>query len=98
MADRRRDLAVHRGGDTPPIAPPPSGKLWYDHQIPDEFFSGLPGITQKVRWVREHLPRGKRIKIGGASAWYEADIIAYIESQREDQRLADQARKRASGE
>lgn len=62
-----------------PIAPPPDrGRLYYDHEIPDAFFGGLPKITDKVRWVRSHLPRATRVKIGRDSAWYEADIRAYI--------------------
>jgi hypothetical protein len=95
---RRPALAVHRP-DVAPIAPPPRGRgrLYYDFQIPDEFFSGMPGVKNKVRWVREHLPRAKRIKVGGASAWYESDIQDFIESQREQQRL-DETRKAASGE
>jgi hypothetical protein len=65
------------------LAPPPSrGRLWYDHEIPDQFFNGLPGIGSKLRWVREHLPRATRIKIGRMSAWYEADIVAYLEQER----------------
>lgn len=64
-------------------APPPDrGRLWYDFEIPDEFFRGLPGIEQKVRWVREHLPKDTRIRIGQKSAWYEADIRAFLESRR----------------
>jgi hypothetical protein len=92
-------LAVARS-EVAAITPPPSGRgqLWYDYQIPDEFFAGLPLIGDKIGWVRRHLPRAKRIKIGGSSAWYERDVLEYIESQREEQRLADLTRKRASGE
>lgn len=92
-------LALH-GVDANVVVPPPKarGRLWYDFQIPDEFFGGLPTITSKVRWVRDHLPRECRIKIGGASAWYESDILAYIESERESQRIGTAARKRAAGE
>lgn len=101
MTARRRTepLALHKGDATAPIAPPPSGRgrLWYDFQIADEFFEGLPKITSKVRWVREHLPRAKRIKIGGASAWYESDIVEFIQSQRESERIAE-TRRVASGE
>lgn len=64
-------------------APPPDrGRLWYDFEIPDAFLAGLPGIEQKVRWIREHLPRESRIRIGQKSAWYEADIRAFLESRR----------------
>jgi hypothetical protein len=67
--------------ETPePPAPPERGRLWYDFEIPDHFFNGLPKITNKVRWVRTHLPREKRVKIGRDSAWYESDIIAYRDS------------------
>lgn len=59
------------------------GRLWYDFEIPDRFFNGLPGIGQKVRWVREHLPRQTRIKIGQKSAWYEADVLAFMDRQRD---------------
>ena len=69
--------------DSKLMAPPPDrGRLWYDFEIPDEFFRGLPGIEQKVRWVREHLPKETRIRIGQKSAWYEADIRAFLESRR----------------
>ena len=65
------------------IAPPTDrGRLWYDFEIPEEFFRGLPGIQKKVRWVREHLPRHSRIRIGQKSAWYESDIRAFLESRR----------------
>ncbi|HEU4629835.1 MAG TPA: hypothetical protein VFS08_08805, partial [Gemmatimonadaceae bacterium] len=66
--------------------PPDRGRLWYDFEIADAFFRGLPGIALKVRWVREHLPRGARIKIGRHSAWYEYDVLAYLEAAREDTR------------
>jgi hypothetical protein len=66
----------------PLVAPPDRGVLWYDFQIPDRFFAGLPSIGQKVRWVRTHLPRASRIKIGQMSAWYELDIMEYLESER----------------
>jgi predicted DNA-binding transcriptional regulator AlpA len=36
-----------------------------------------------VRWVREHLPRQPRIKIGQESAWYEADVLAFMDRQRD---------------
>jgi hypothetical protein len=58
------------------------GRLYYDYQIPDAFFGGLPRIGNKVRWVREHLPRETRVKIGRDSAWYEADIFTFLERQR----------------
>lgn len=35
-----------------------------------------------VRWIREHLPRSKGLKIGRSWVWYEADIVAWIEAQR----------------
>ncbi|MFL5560857.1 MAG: hypothetical protein ACJ79K_05200 [Gemmatimonadaceae bacterium] len=35
-----------------------------------------------IRWVREHLPRNKGLKIGRAWAWYETDILAWIDAQR----------------
>lgn len=68
------------------IAPQDRGRMWYDFEIPTEFYKGLPGIKNKVRWVREHLPRAKRIKIGQRSAWYERDILEHIESEREENR------------
>ncbi len=66
--------------------PPDRGRMWYDFEIPAEFYKGLPGIKNKVRWVREHLPRAKRIKIGQRSAWYEREILEHIESEREENR------------
>jgi hypothetical protein len=62
--------------------PPDRGRLWYDFEIPDAFLSGLPGIGQKVRWIREHLPQDTRIRVGQKSAWYEADIRAFLEGRR----------------
>lgn len=95
MADRRRPALTVARSDVAPIAPPPSGRgqLWYDYQIPAEFFADLPRIGDKVGWVRRHLPRGKRIKIGGSSAWYERDILDYIDSMREAERLRAEHRK-----
>ncbi len=60
------------------------GLLWYDDQIPDQFFRGR--VT--VRWVRAHLPRNKGLKIGRGWAWYEADILAWLEAQRGAGRVA----------
>lgn len=83
----RPPLAIERSTATQPLTAPPSrGRLWYDFQIPDEFFGGLPNISDKVRWVRTHLPRASRVKIGQASCWYETDIQDFITSQREDVR------------
>ena len=56
------------------------GRLYYDFEIANEFFGGLPKITDKVRWVRSHLPRQSRVKIGHNSAWYRADIEEYVAS------------------
>lgn len=76
---RQLSLAPKKG----PLSPPPNrGPLWYDYQIPDRFLSGLPKIGDKVRWVRNHLPRDSRVKIGGTSAWYEQDILEYLERER----------------
>jgi hypothetical protein len=58
------------------------GRLVYDVEVAERFFGGLPGIARKERWVRQHLPRDSRIKIGRSSAWYETDIQAWIESRR----------------
>ena len=66
----------------PLVAPVDRGALWYDFQIVDRFFGGLPTIGNKVRWIREHLPRGTRIKVGQTSAWYEQDIIDFLEAER----------------
>lgn len=82
MKPRARQLSL-ASKPSAPIAPPPNrGVLWYDFQIPERFFGGLPTIGNKVRWVREHLPRESRVKIGGTSAWYEQDVLAYIERER----------------
>lgn len=66
-----------------PVPPPPDrGRLVYDAEIPDRYLGGLPGIARKVRWVRAHLPRDTRVRIGRRSAWYEADVAAYVASLR----------------
>jgi hypothetical protein len=62
-----------------PLAPTADlGRLWYDDEIPAQFFAG----RVSVRWVREHLPRAKGLKIGRGWAWYEADIVEWITSRR----------------
>lgn len=63
-----------------PAPPPDRGQLFYDNEIADAFFKGLPGIKDKTGWVRRHLPRSKRLKIGASSAWYEREINEWIES------------------
>ena len=79
----KRPLSIAPATSRAPLAPPPSrGRLWYDFEIPDQFFGGLPSIRNKLRWVREHLPRASRITIGRSSAWYESDVIAYLEQER----------------
>lgn len=60
------------------ITPPNRGRLWYDDEISGQFFQGR--VT--VRWIREHLPRSKGLKIGREWAWYEVDIHEWIEAQR----------------
>jgi hypothetical protein len=90
-ATPRPSLAIERSASTSPLPTPPSrGRLWYDFQIVDEFLGGLPLIKDqknRIQWVRDHLPRASRIKIGNASCWYERDVLAWIESQREAERL-----------
>ena len=70
------------------LRPPDRGPLWYDNQIADRFLGGLPGITDKVRWVRVHLPKGMGIKIGRQTAWFETDIVAWLEDCRTRQKSA----------
>jgi hypothetical protein len=59
-------------------APTSLGRLWYDDEICAQFF----GSRVTVRWVREHLPRDKGLKIGRGWAWYESDILEWIDSRR----------------
>jgi hypothetical protein len=84
MRTSRTEIASRLTQRTSPMSPDPlnRGRLYYDYQIPDAFFGGLPRIGSKVRWVREHLPRETRVKIGRDSAWYEADILIFLERQR----------------
>jgi hypothetical protein len=63
---------------TPLTAASDRGRLWYVDEIPDHFFRGR--VT--VRWVREHLPRARGLKIGRDWAWYESDILEWLEGQR----------------
>lgn len=81
-APRRLDLV--KPADR--LRPPDRGPLCYDNEIPDQFLGGLPGITNKVRWVRQHLPRAISIKIGRRTAWHESDIRAWLEDRRSEQR------------
>jgi hypothetical protein len=60
------------------VTPPNRGHLWYDDEISERFFRG----RVSTRWVREHLPRGKGLKIGRDWAWYELDILEWMEAQR----------------
>ena len=60
------------------MAPNSLGRLWYDDEICAQFF----GSRVTIRWVREHLPRGRGLKIGRRWAWYEADILEWIDSRR----------------
>ena len=80
---RRLDLV---GADHERLRPPDRGTLWYDHQIADQFLGGLPGIANKLRWVRQHLPRASRLKFGRQTAWYETDIRVWLEEQRAGRR------------
>src|SRR5690242_4468509 len=71
MSTRRELLSFD---DRDPRTPPPDrGRLWYDDEIPTQFFGG----RVSRRWVRAHLPRGKGLKIGRGWAWYEADVLAW---------------------
>lgn len=80
-ASRVLDATERLGGGMAPIAPPSRGRLFYDHEIADAFLGGLPRVRDKVRWVRTHLPRETRMKIGRDSAWYELDVVAWLESR-----------------
>ncbi|HEU4628529.1 MAG TPA: hypothetical protein VFS08_02255 [Gemmatimonadaceae bacterium] len=79
-AARVIDASARLGSAPATLQPPSKGRLYYDFEIPDAFLEGLPGIKNKVRWVREHLPRATCKKIGRQSAWYEADIRAFVDS------------------
>ena len=73
----RQKLDVIDAGDAS-VPPLDLGRLWYDDEIPQHFFSG----RVSVRWVREHLPRAKGLKIGRGWAWYERDVTEWIASRR----------------
>ena len=75
MGNRPR---LDTNANEPTPLPPKRGRLWYDDEISMPFFHG----RVSVRWVREHLPRSRGLKIGRQWAWYEADILEWIESQR----------------
>lgn len=82
MANRLKfDLTNASDALTPPAD---LGRLWYDDEIPEQFFHGR--VT--VRWVRAHLPRPKGLKIGRGWAWYEADIAEWIASRRGGRRAS----------
>jgi hypothetical protein len=61
VRSRTRNRLAQRGL---PVPFPDRGRLWYDFEIAKEFFQDLPGIERKVRWIREHLPKETRIKVG----------------------------------
>ena len=61
-----------------PPAPPDRGQLYYDDEIAAAFFKDLPGIDDKTGWVRRHLPKSNRIRIGKKSAWWQRDIEQWI--------------------
>ena len=63
-----------------PAPPPDRGQLFYDDEIADAFFKGLPGIGDKAGWVRRHFPKSKAIKIGKRSAYWERDINQWIDA------------------
>ena len=81
MSQRPRRLGLVQDADVA-LRPPDRGQLWYDDQIAAQFLGGLPGIGNKVRWIRQHLPKALGIKIGRHTAWYETDIRAWLEEQR----------------
>ena len=83
MSKRRQQFRVIDAG-TEPVQPPDKGRLYYDFEIPDAFLNGLPNVQDKLRWVRANLPRETRIRIGRQSAWWEADVRAYLESLRNE--------------
>ena len=74
----RNGLTLRKPGE--PLKPPARGRIWFDTQIADEFFNGLPHVEprHRARWARRNIPRG--FKIGRRTAWYEADVMDYIES------------------
>lgn len=78
----RRVITAGKSDGGVPQPPPERGPLVYDTDIPALYFDGLPGIKNKVRWIRKHLPSASRISIGRRSAWYERDILTYLESLR----------------
>jgi hypothetical protein len=82
MMPTRRQFELVGSNQRVLTLPQNRGQLWYDDQIAEEFFVGLPGIANKVRWVREHLPRETRVKVGRRSAWYASDILAWLEARR----------------
>lgn len=65
-----------------PHAPPDRGPLVYDKDIAARYFDGLPGVKNKVRWIRQNLPAASKVTIGRQSAWYERDILMYLDSLR----------------
>lgn len=75
------DATERLGGAQSPVSPPTRGRLYYDYEIADAFLGGLPRVRDKVRWVRAHLPRETRMKIGRDSAWYELDVLAWLEAR-----------------
>lgn len=61
----------------PPSPPPARGRLLTAQQVADELLGG--NVT--AIWVRRHVP-GK-IRLGHSTvAWYELDVLAWVESRR----------------
>lgn len=61
-----------------PAMPLPTGRLMYVDDIVTEIFRD----RKSAWWVRHNVAPTRKIKVGRDCAWYEADVYAWLESQR----------------
>ena len=63
----------------PVIQPPPNrGRLLYVDDVVTDVFRE----RKSAWWVRHNVAPDRKIKIGRDCAWYEADVYAWLDSQR----------------
>jgi hypothetical protein len=63
----------------PPAPPPDRGRLLFPDQVAAELF----GNRVNGRWCRRHVAPGDKIRLSKTRvAWWEADVLRWLESQK----------------